>query len=124
MRLRSEDDRRLGKQLIHARKNVRYSFRMPDGKQPREDGKLSFIISEGMSHGSSVAFVGENTVTGPQAVVFSAGDKGTNTSWDDRQLKIGLLVPGAPALVLDATKSHYVVLSGDRKVDDDPNTSD
>lgn len=30
----------MSNQLVHARKNVRYSFRMPDGKQPRENGQL------------------------------------------------------------------------------------
>jgi hypothetical protein len=84
----------------------------------------SFVVSSQLSHGSSVAFVGEGTVTGPQAVVYSAGPKGTNTSWDDRQLKLSLLAEGAPPQVLDTTKSHYFVLSGTRKVDDDPTTSD
>jgi hypothetical protein len=83
----------------------------------------SFVISADMSHGSSVAFVGEGTVTGPQAVIYSAGPKGTNTSWDDRELRLSLLAPGAPPQTLDSTKSHYFVLSGTRKVDDDPTTS-
>jgi hypothetical protein len=85
----------------------------------------SFVVSEQLSHGSSVAFVGEGTVTGPQAVIYSAGTKGTsNTTWDDRQLRLSLLAPGAPPQILDTTKSHYFVLSGTRKVDDDPTTSD
>jgi hypothetical protein len=83
----------------------------------------SFVVSSQLSHGSSVAFVGEGTVTGPQAVIYSAGPKGTNTSWDDRELRLSLLAPGAPPQTLDSTKSHYFVLSGTRKVDDDPTTS-
>jgi hypothetical protein len=84
----------------------------------------SFVVSSQLSHGSSVAFVGEGTVTGPQAVIYSAGAKGTNTTWDDRELRLSLLAEGAPPQILDTTKSHYFVLSGTRKVDDDPTTSD
>jgi hypothetical protein len=85
----------------------------------------SFIVSEQLSHGSSVAFVGEGTATGPQAVIYSAGPKGTsNTTWDDRNLRLSLLAEGAPPQILDTTTSHYFVLSGTRKVNDDPNTSD
>jgi len=84
----------------------------------------AFFVSEAMSHGSSVAFVGEATATGPQALVFSAGPPGGNQSWDDRTLRASLLRPGGPAEILDKTESHYVVLAGARKLDDDPDTSD
>jgi hypothetical protein len=57
-------------------------------------------------------------------VIYSAGPKGTNTSWDDRQLRLSLLAPGAAPQILDTTKSHYFVLAGTRKVDDDPTTAD
>jgi hypothetical protein len=84
----------------------------------------AFLVSEAMSHGSSVAFVGEATATGPQALVFSAGPPGGNQSWDDRTLRSSLLRPGGQAEILDKTESHYVVLAGARKLDDDPDTSD
>ena len=77
-----------------------------------------------MSHGASYAFVGEGSSTGPQALVYSAGPKGGNTTWDDRQLWLGLLVDGASPFLLDSTKSHYAVLGGSRKIDDNPNTPD
>ncbi|NJN14097.1 MAG: hypothetical protein HC813_00030 [Planctomycetes bacterium] len=71
----------------------------------------AFIISAGMSHGSTMAFVGEGTATGPQALVYSVATKGGNTTWDDRTLKIGLLAEGVPPSTLDSTQSHYVVLA-------------
>jgi len=77
----------------------------------------AFFVSEGMSHGSTVAFIGEGK--GPQALVFSSGDSGNdNRTWDERTLKIAVLQPGATFEVLDGTRSHYVVLSGGRKTDD------
>ncbi|MHC4931144.1 MAG: hypothetical protein ACYTGV_03015, partial [Planctomycetota bacterium] len=81
---------------------------------------MAFVVSGGMSHGSTVAFVGENTPTGPQAVIYSSAASGGNGTWDDRTLKINLLTPGGVAQVLDETESHYVVLAGTRKIDDDP----
>ncbi|MHC4491815.1 MAG: hypothetical protein ACYTDU_09350, partial [Planctomycetota bacterium] len=84
----------------------------------------AFVVSEAMSHGSSVAFVGESAATGPQALVFSAGPKGDNQSWDNRRLRTSLLQPDTQAEILDKTESHYVVLAGARKVNDNPDTSD
>ena len=86
----------------------------------------SFIISADAFHGSSVAMIGEGTSTGPQALLYSVGAKGDNKTWDDRTLKIGLLAPGAGATanVVDATKSHYFVLTAARVLDDNADTSD
>ena len=81
---------------------------------------VSFVLSAGMSHGSAVGFVGEATVTGPQALVYSAAPKGTNTTWKNRKLMLVPLVPGGQPAVLDDTASHYVVLGGTRVLDDDP----
>jgi hypothetical protein len=84
----------------------------------------AFFVSEDKSHGTTVAFVGEGTSTGPQALIFSAGPKGTNNqTWDDRQLWLTVLAPGAVPALLDPTQSHYAVLGGSRKLDDDPNTA-
>ena len=82
----------------------------------------AFIVSAGMSHGATVAFVGEGTATGPQAIIYSSATKGGNTTWDDRTLKVGLFAIGTVPAVLDTTQSHYVVHSGGRKQDDDPQT--
>lgn len=49
---------------------------------------------------------------------------GTNTSWAKRIPEIGVLMPGAKADTIYDTESHYVVLTGSRKVDDDPGTAD
>ena len=57
---------------------------------------------------------------GPQALVFSHATKGTNATWDDRVLVIAQLVPNAVRTTEDNTRSHYVVLAGTRKLDDDP----
>jgi hypothetical protein len=85
---------------------------------------VAFMLSEDMSHGSSVAFVGERTASGPAAIVFSSGPKGsTNATWDDRTVKIIPMTPGSTPVVLDSAQSHYVVLAGSRKLDDDPDTS-
>ncbi len=78
----------------------------------------ALVVSGGSSHGSTVAFVGEGTATGPQAIVYSSAAKGTNSTWDDRTLKIALLVAGAQPTTLDAATSHYVVLGAGRKLDD------
>jgi len=83
-----------------------------------------FIVSSQASHGASVAFVGENTATGPQALIYSSAPKGSNQTWDDRTLKLVLLTPGAVPDVVDSTRSHYVVLAGSRILTDDPDTGD
>ena len=83
----------------------------------------AFFLSEDMSHGSTVAFVGEGK--GPAAVFYSSAAKGsTNKTWALRTLKVGLLQPGAGATVADGVQSHYVVLSGGRVTDDDAESSD
>jgi len=83
-----------------------------------------FMVSTNKSHGSSVAFVGDGTATGPAAIVFSSGTaSSSNTSWATRTLKIVPMAPGATPVVLDSVASNYVVLSGGRKLDDDPFTS-
>jgi hypothetical protein len=84
----------------------------------------AFVLSEAMSHGSTVAFVGEITAAGPQALVFSAGPLGDNQSWDNRTLRTSRLQPDARVETLDGTESHYVVLAGVRKLNDDPDSSD
>ncbi len=78
----------------------------------------AFALSRNASHGSTVAFVGEGTATGPQALIYSAAAKGTNTTWKDRTLRITLLVDGANPSTLDGANSHYVVLGAGRKLDD------
>ena len=57
-------------------------------------------------------------------MLYSSAAKGGNTTWDDRQLWITPLAPGASSILVDATKSHYVVLAGGRKTDDNPLTED
>jgi len=82
-------------------------------------------VSENMSHGATVAFVGDGSPGGPQAIIFSSGPaSSSNSSWTGRSLKAAPLVSGATASVLDSVNSHYVVLAGGRKIDDNPNTSD
>jgi hypothetical protein len=85
------------------------------GGAPPDD----FILSANLSHGSTMAFVGEGTPTGVQALIYSSAPQGTNTSWDQRTLKVILLARLSVPLELDATKSHYAVLAGGRKLDDD-----
>jgi hypothetical protein len=86
----------------------------------------AFILSAARSHGSTVAFVGENTATGPQAIIYSSDNAGNtdtgNRTWDDRVLKMGLLAPNSPPATVDSTPSHYAVFGGARKLDDDPNS--
>jgi len=85
----------------------------------------AILVSENMSHGASVAFVGDGSPAGPQAIIFSSGTaSSSNSSWTGRTLKAAPLVSGAIATVLDSVGSHYVVLSGGRKLDDDPTNSD
>ncbi|MHC4940922.1 MAG: hypothetical protein ACYTHK_18430, partial [Planctomycetota bacterium] len=91
---------------------------MFDGATPN-----SFVVSPDASHGSTVAFVGDGTGAGPVALVFSRSDGPGNTSWEERNLFISLLAPQANRSILDATDSHYTILSGARKLDDDPNSS-
>jgi len=86
-----------------------------DGAAPN-----AFVLSTAMSHGTSVAFVGEGTSAGPQAIVYSAAAKGSNQTWDDRQLFSAALAAGAMPTLLDSTKSHYGLLAGKRTLDDDP----
>jgi hypothetical protein len=81
------------------------------------------VVSEGMSHGASVCFQGENSTTGPQALIYSSAPSGGNATWDDRTLKMGFfagLLAGSDPLVLDDTPSHYAVLVGSKKFDDHP----
>lgn len=80
-------------------------------------------LVSGQSLGSSVAFVGEGTSTGPQAVIFSSAPTGATTTWRDRTLKIVVMATGAVPEVLDSTASHYVVLSGGRTLHDNPLTA-
>ncbi|MCI0635432.1 MAG: hypothetical protein L0206_16180, partial [Actinobacteria bacterium] len=85
----------------------------------------AFIVSQAMSHGASVAFVGEGTTGGPQAIIFSSAASGTsNATWSTRTLKSLPLAAGAVPTVLDNTQSHAIVLTGGRKLDDNPNTAD
>jgi hypothetical protein len=80
----------------------------------------AFVVSEGRSHGASLAFVGECSLGGPQALVFSSGPSGaTNMTWATRTLLVAPLVPGATATPLDHTPSHHAVLAAGRKEDDD-----
>jgi hypothetical protein len=83
----------------------------------------SFYVSQGMSHGATVAFVGDGTGAGPQAIVFSSGSaSSSNTSWATRTLKAAPLVPGASPTTLDSKESHYIVADGGRLTSDDPNS--
>jgi hypothetical protein len=83
-----------------------------------------FVVSAGRSHGSSVAFIGEGTASGAQALIYSAAAPGGNSTWDRRQLHVTTLAPGTTPVILDPTASHYVVLSGGRKLDDFASRSD
>ncbi|HEX5135740.1 MAG TPA: hypothetical protein VFY93_02125 [Planctomycetota bacterium] len=85
----------------------------------------ALVVSQGQSHGTSVAFIGEGTGSGPQSIVYSSGSPGTsNTTWATRTLKSVRLTSGAIPIVLDATQSHTVVLAGGRRLNDDPATAD
>jgi len=85
----------------------------------------ALVVSQGQSHGASIAFVGEGTGGGPQAIVYSSGSAGSsNTTWSTRTLKSIALVPGAVPTVLDTTQSHTVVLAAGRKLADNPTTPD
>ncbi len=86
---------------------------------------IAIIVSSGQSHGATVALVGDGTAAGAQAVVFSAGtSSSSNTSWSTRTLKAAPLATGAVPTVLDNTTSHYAVLTGGRKLDDNATTAD
>jgi hypothetical protein len=81
----------------------------------------AFYVSQAQSHGSTVAFVGEGTTSGPQAIIFSSGASSTsNSSWATRTLKASPLVAGQNPTTMDSTQSHYVVLDGGRLTTDDP----
>jgi hypothetical protein len=83
----------------------------------------AFLVSQSQSHGSSVAFVGDGTVAGPQAVIFSAGPaSSSNSSWGTRKLKAAPLVPNATAVDMDTpgVTSMVAILTGGRFTADDP----
>ena len=85
----------------------------------------AFLVSQAQSHGASVAFVGEGTAGGPQAILFSSAASGsTNSTWSTRTLKSVPLASGAVATVLDSTQSHYIVLAGGRRLNDNATTAD
>jgi len=85
----------------------------------------AFVVSQGKSHGASVAFVGEGAGGGPQTLLFSAGPAAaTNASWASRTLFAVPLSAGSVPTGLDGTASHYAVLAAGRKEDDDPATAD
>jgi hypothetical protein len=79
----------------------------------------AFILSTGQSHGTTVAFVGDGTAAGPQALIFSSSTgSSSNSSWATRTLKSIFLAPGAVAGQLDNTQSHYAILAGGRTIND------
>ena len=84
----------------------------------------AFVISEKASHGASVALVGEGTATGAQAIIYSYATATGNSSWDDRRLYVSVLAANASRTALDQTQSHYAVIAGGRKLNDNPNTAD
>ena len=85
----------------------------------------AIVVSAAQSHGASVAFVGEGTGGGPQAIVYSAGSSGTsNTTWSTRTLKSSPIVAGALATTLDSTASHTIVLAAGRRLNDNAATAD
>jgi hypothetical protein len=51
-------------------------------------------------------------------VLFSSTAPGTNETWDDRTLKLGL-IEGASVSDVDKTASFYEVLAADRMLDDE-----
>jgi hypothetical protein len=84
----------------------------------------AFIISAGASHGASLAFAGDGTPAGAQALLYSSGTSGaTNATWSTRTLKAVPLSSGAVPTVLDSTQSHYIVLAGGRRLNDDKDTA-
>ena len=84
----------------------------------------AFIVSADQSHGSTVALMGDGSGSTPFGIVFSSADSGANSTWEERTLKLVPLAPGANATPLDTVESHYVVLAGDRTLDDEATTSD
>jgi hypothetical protein len=79
----------------------------------------AIILSTGQSHGASVAFVGDGTPAGPQALIYSAAASSTsNSSWATRTLKSIFLATGAIPSQLDNTQSVYEVLAGGRTIND------
>jgi hypothetical protein len=85
----------------------------------------ALIVSDGQSHGTTVAFVGDGTPAGPQALIFSSTTASTsNTSWPSRTMKSVFLASGAVPSVIDSTQSVYAVIAGTRKTNDVAATSD
>jgi hypothetical protein len=81
----------------------------------------AFIVSQGQSHGATVAFAGDGTAAGAQALIYSsATGSSSNTSWSSRTLKSVPLAAGAIPTVLDNVASHTIVLAGGRRINDDP----
>ncbi|MHC5044770.1 MAG: hypothetical protein ACYTGI_20615, partial [Planctomycetota bacterium] len=84
----------------------------------------AFVVSADQSHGSTMALMGEGSGSLPFGVIYSSAAPGGNTTWDERTLKLVPLVRGANPAPLDNVASHYVVLVGDRTLDDDASTID
>jgi hypothetical protein len=83
------------------------------------------VVSAGQSHGATVAFVGDGTIAGPQAIIYSSGDAGSsNSTWATRTLKAVPLVSGAVPASLDNAQSTYAVLTGGRQLDDNATAAD
>jgi hypothetical protein len=79
----------------------------------------AIILSTGQSHGSSVAFVGDGTPAGPQALIYSSATaSSSNSTWASRTLKSIFLAAGAIPSQLDNTQSVYSVLAGGRTIND------
>jgi hypothetical protein len=84
----------------------------------------AFYVSQSQSHGASVAFVGDGTGAGPQAIIFSAGPaSSSNSSWATRKLKAAPLVPNATAVDMDTpgVTAMIVIFTGGRFTADNPN---
>ncbi len=84
---------------------------------------IAFWISEDRSHGHSVAFVGEGTPAGPGSIIFSDGASGSNSTWDQRRLRIGTLSASPSFANLDNVNSFYEVIAGGRLLADNPTNS-
>ncbi|MHC5049636.1 MAG: hypothetical protein ACYTGK_03370, partial [Planctomycetota bacterium] len=84
----------------------------------------AFIVSADQSHGSTVALMGDGSGSRPFGIIFSSADPGGNSTWEERTLKLVPLARGANPTPLDNVASHYVVLAGDRTLDDDAATID
>jgi hypothetical protein len=86
----------------------------------------AIVVSSAQSHGATVAFVGDGTIAGPQALIYSsgAGSTSSNSTWATRTLKAVPLAAGAVPASLDNTQSTYAVLTGGRKLDDNATAAD